>query len=286
MAIVTMKPIEPEDALSARLPGTVRLGLARTVIEVKQFTRIPAQVFFTFTLPVLFLVIFASVFRGDIDGPPGRSISFVQYFLPGIIASGVVSATFAALAMSISVERGEGLLKRLAGTPLPKASYIFGKLGLAVVVTVVQTAIMLALGVIAFGASFPDGPARWGVFVTVLVLAAAVGSVLGIAYTRVIRNASAAPAIVQPPFLVLQFISGIFFRWNELPGWLQAVATVFPMRWMAEGFRYAFLPDWFGEAEYGAGWGWERPVLVLAGWLVLGVVLALRFFRWDRNTDR
>ena len=268
------------------LPGTLRLGLSRVVIELKQFTRIPEQVFFTFLLPVLFLVIFASVFGGDIDGPPGRSVSFVQYFLPGIIASGVVSSTFASLAISISVEQGDGLLKRLSGTPLPKASYLLGKLGLAIVVTAIQTLIMLALGVVAFGASFPEGVSRWLVFLTVLVISAAVGSALGIAYTRAIRNPSAAAAIVQPPFLVLQFISGIFFPWKDLPGWLQAIASVFPMRWMAQGFRYAFLPDWFGESEYGSAWGWERPVMILAGWLALAVVLALAFFRWDRNTDR
>jgi ABC-2 type transport system permease protein len=265
-------------------PSLARLSWARTVIEVKQFSRVPEQVFFTFLLPLLFLVVFAAVFDETLEAGPDR-VKFVQYFLPGIIASGVMSSTFASLAISISIQQNEGLLKRLSGTPLPKTAFIIGKVSMAVVVTVLQTVIMLALAVLAFDAEFPAGLGRWGVFLAVLVLSGAVGSALGIAYTRAIRNASAAVATVQPPFLVLQFISGVFFRWGDLPGWLQAIASVFPLKWMASGFRYAFLPDSFGRAEYGGDWGWERAVVILAGWLAAGLALAIVLFRWDRDRN-
>jgi ABC-2 type transport system permease protein len=266
-----------------RTPAIVRHSWSRTVVELKQFTRIPEQVFFTFLLPVLFLVIFSAVFQDDIQAGPGRSVDFTQYFLPGIIASGVMSATFASLAVSISIEQNQGLLKRLAGTPLPKAAYIIGKLGMAMTVTVLQTAIMLSVAVLFFGGELPVTAGRWVVFLLVLAVSAATGAALGIAYTRLIRNAQGAPAIVQPPFLILQFISGVFFRYQDLPGWLTGVASIFPLRWMAQGFRYAFLPDWFGEYEYGSSWGWEMPVLVLLGWLVLSFILAVAFFRWSRD---
>jgi ABC-2 type transport system permease protein len=264
---------------------TWRLGLSWSVIELKLFFRVPAQVFFTFTLPILFLFIFAAIFSGDVDAGPGRSVSFVQYFLPGIIASGVMSATFANLAMSIAVQQHEGLLKRLAGTPFPRNAYFIGKCGEAVVVTVIQTALMLAIAVLVYGAHLPDGLARWATFVVVLIVAAATGATLGIAYTRLIPNASAAPAVVQPPFLILQFISGVFVRYNQVPAWLRDIASLFPLRWMSEGFRYAFLPDWFGQFEYGDSWGWQWPIAVLSGWLLLAFALAIVFFRWDREAS-
>ena len=264
--------------------GMLRLGLSWTRIELLLFWRIPAQVFFTFALPVLFLVIFAAVFSGDIDAGPGRSVSFVQYFLPGIIGAGVMSSTFSNLASSISVQQHTGLLKRLGGTPFPRGAFFIGKILQAVIVTVVQTALMLVIAVLAYGAELPADFARWVAFIAVLLLAAASGAALGIAYTRAIPNANAAAAIIQPPFLVLQFISGVFFRHSELPGWMQAVAAVFPLRWMSEGFRYAFLPDWFGEIEYGSTWGWQWPLGVLALWLVVATVLAFWLFRWDRSS--
>ena len=273
-------------AATKPMPSLLRLGWSRTVVDLKQFFRIPEQVFFTFLLPVLFLVLFSAVFSGEIDGPPGRGVKFVQYFLPGIIALGVASSTFANLAMSIATEQHEGLLKRLAGTPLPKAAFFAGRLTSSVIITVVQTSVLLAIGVLLFGIDLPATPLRWLFFIYLLGISAALGSALGIAATRMVPNARAAGPIIQAPFLVLQFISGIFFPWNELPSWLQWTATAFPLRWMAQGFRYAFLPDWFGEVEYGSSWGWEIPTVALAAWMVISVALALVFFRWTREGDR
>ena len=264
--------------------GTFRLGLYWARVELRLFWRIPAQVFFTFALPVLFLVIFAAVFTGDITAGPGRSIPFVQYFLPGIIGAGVMSSTFSNLAGSIAVQQHTGLLKRLGGTPFPRGAFFIGKILQALAVTVVQTALMLVIAVLAYGADLPDDAARWGTFIAVLLLAASSGAALGIAYTRAIPNANAATAIIQPPFLVLQFISGVFFRHSEIPGWLRAIAAIFPLRWMSEGFRYAFLPDWFGEVEYGSTWGWQWPVGILAVWVVVAGALAFWLFRWDRSS--
>ena len=265
-------------------PGLLRLGLSWTRVELRLLWRIPAQVFFTFALPVLFLVIFGAVFSGDIEAGPGRSVSFVQYFLPGIIAAGVMSTTFTNLASSIAVQQHTGLLKRLGGTPFPRGAFFIGKVLMAVIVTVAQTALMLVIAVLAYGAELPADAGRWLAFFVVLLVGAATGAALGIAYTRVIPNANSAPAIIQPPFLVLQFISGVFFRHSELPSWLQAVAAVFPLRWMSQGFRYAFLPDGFGKFEYGSTWGWQWPLGILAIWLVVATMLAFWLFRWDRSS--
>ncbi len=237
---------------AVRLPGWLGLVRDRMVVELKVFARNPQAMFFMFSLPVLFLVLFSAVFAGDVDSltPPGEEpVEFARYFLPGIIAAGVMSTTFATLAIGIAGEQHEGLLKRLAGTPLPRSVYFAGKLGMAVVVTVLQTAIMLAVGVVGYDVPLPEGAERWLAFGLTLTVGAGACALLGIAYTRLIPNARSAVAIVQPPFLILQFISGVFFQYNDIPGWLKAVAAVFPLRWLAQGLRYAFLPDWIGRDE-------------------------------------
>ncbi len=285
-SLATSQHSAPSTQHSLKMPSLLSLSWGRTLIEIKMFWRIPEQVFFTFALPVLFLILFSTVFSGDIEIDKTHKIAFARYFIPGIISSGVVGTTFANLAMSISVAQHEGLLKRLAGTPLPRAAYFAGKLGMCVVLTAGQTAIMLAIGILAFGAKLPVSAERWGVFVGILILAAAVGAALGIAYTRIIRDGKAAAAMVQPPFLILQFISGVYFRYADIPTWLQTVAKFFPLYWIALGFRYAFLPDWLGQSEYGAAdWGWTRPTIVLSIWLVVAFVACLKFFKWDRGQD-
>ncbi len=264
----------------------LRLGWARTVIEVKQFFRNPQLVFFTFSLPVLLLVIFGMIFSGHIDGPPGtKPVPFRQYFVAGMIAAGIVSTTFTNLAITISIEQHEGLLKRLSATPLPKASYFIGKIGVAVVSSAAQTAIMLAIGVIFFGLNLPSDPMRWLVFSWVFLLGIASCSLLGIAYTRLIPNAQAASAIVQPPYLILEFISGVFFVYGDLPPFLRFIGMLFPLKWMAQGLRYVFLPDWFQVKEQRGTWDLGLIAAVLAAWTIAGFLVAARGFRWTRESD-
>lgn len=264
---------------------TVRLGYLRTIAELKTFFRTPELAFFTFLLPVFFVVIFSTVFSGDIEGPGGAKVAFSQYFVAGMIASGVMSTTFANLAGTIAVEQHEGLLKRLSGTPLPRSSYFIGKLGVALVISAIQAVIILGIGVTAFGMSLPSDPAKWAAFFAVFVLGVSACSLLGIAYTRLIPNSNSAAPIIQVPLLVLQFISGVYFQYDQIPGWLQVIASVFPLKWMAQGFRYVFLPKWVGARDYGGEWHLERVLLVLAVWTAASAGMAVLFFRWSRERE-
>src|SRR5690606_9599289 len=94
-----------------------------------------------------------------------------------------------------------------------------------------------------------------------------------------------ASAVATPVVLVLQFISGVFFSFPSLPGWMQQVAALFPLKWMAQGMRAAFLPDGAKVMEPAGEWELPMVALVLAVYLVLGLVLALRPFRWRRHDD-
>jgi ABC-2 type transport system permease protein len=78
---------------------------------------------FTLLFPVILLAIFGSVFKDTIA--PG--VTFSQYFVAGMIASGLVNTGFQALAITIPMERDFGALKRLRGTPMPASSYFIGK---------------------------------------------------------------------------------------------------------------------------------------------------------------
>ncbi len=267
-------------ALSPGLRRTLHLGWSRTIIEVKEIIRDPMGGFFLLLLPVLLLLVFGSIFDDTIEG---TGVSRRQYFVAGIIASSVVGTTFSNLAIGIAVQRHQGVLKRLGGTPLPRTSYFIGRIGAASAVTLVQDAVILAIGVLAFGVDLPQSGTHWLRLGWVLILGVAVGCTLGLAYTRLIPSAKSAPAITQPPYLILQFISGVFFVFTELPGWMQNVATVFPLRWIAQGLRSVFLPDAFGANEAGGGWQLEWVAGVLAIWLVVGTLLALRGFRWTND---
>jgi len=263
---------------SVRLPSVLSLGLARTGIEVRQFFRRRDSFIFTFAFPVMMLFIFGSVFSDDIA--PG--VSFTQYFAAGMVASGVVMSSFQSLAISIAIERDEGTLKRLRGTPMPPAAYFLGKIGLVLVTSVIQTAILLTIGALAFGLKLPTNPELWVRFTWVFVLGTAAGTVVGIAYSSLARSAQSAGAVVSPVVIVLQFISGVFFVFTDLPSWMQTIGSIFPLKWLAQGMRSVFLPDSFGASEAAHSWQLPQTALILTAWMIVGLVLCLRTFRWQR----
>jgi ABC-2 type transport system permease protein len=221
------------------------------------------------------------VFSDDIA--PG--VSFTQYFTAGMVASGIVLSSFQSLAIGIAVERDDGALKRLRGTPMPPGAFFLGKIGLVLVTSLVQTAILLVIGALLFSLDLPTDPGVWARFAWIFVLGTAAGTVLGLAYSSVPRSAKSAAAVVTPVVLILQFTSGVFFVYTDLPAWMQDVAQVFPLKWLSQGMRSVFLPESFAAQEASHSWQLPQTAIVLALWTVVGLVVAMRTFRWQRRGD-
>jgi ABC-2 type transport system permease protein len=265
-------------APAGRLPGTMALGLRRGVVEIKQFFREKDAVVFTFLFPVVLLLIFGSVFRGELEG---TGVEVAQYFTAAMIASGIMGSTFVTLGVGIAVDREDGTLKRLRGAPAPAATYFTGKIVMLLVSVLAQVAILLVVGAALFGLALPTEVHRWLTFAWVFVLGVVGCSLLGIAVSSLPRTAKSAPAVIQMPYIVLQFISGVFFVYSELPPLLQQIAALFPLKWLAQGLRSVFLPDTFTALEPAGSWEHGTTALVLGAWLLIGAVLCLKTFRWS-----
>lgn len=263
------------------LPSPLSVGLRRGRLEVKQFFRTKDAVVFTFSFPVILLVVFGSVFTQEIA--PG--VSFSQYFVAGMLAAGLMGTAFQSLAIQIPVERDEGALKRLRGTPMPQTSYFIGKVVLVAVTAAAQSAVLLTLGTLLYGLQLPSNAGRWLTFLWLTLLGSAAFTLLGIAFSSVPRSGRSAPAVVSPLAIVLQFISGVFFVYSELPGWMQQLAAVFPLKWMTQGMRSVFLPDSFQAQESAGSWEHGRTAMVLVAWVIAGLLISLRTFRWRRRED-
>ena len=265
------------------VPGVVAIGRRRVGIELKTFFRDKQSAVFNFALPVLLLVIFGSIF-GSTYIPAGLTLS--QYFVTGMIASGIVYTSFQNLAIAIPMERDDGTLKRLQGTPMPRSAYFAGKVGLVLVCFLAQMVLLTSIGVAFFDLDLPGSVGDWVTFTWVALLGIACFTLLGIAYSVVPRNGRGAPALVSPVVLVLQFTSGVFFEWHDLPSWMQHFAAVFPLKWVCQGMRSVFLPDAFQSQESAGSWELGRVALVLGGWTLLALVLALVSFRWTPRGER
>jgi ABC-2 type transport system permease protein len=251
-----------------------RLSVHQFRYDLRAFFRNRQSRFFTLALPVLFLVIFASVFGGDgtvnvAGGPIDVSVSYV----PGIMALGIIAAAFVNLVTSVTAQRESGVLKRRRATPVPASAIIAGRALTAVVTALLITAVLLGIGWAAFGAHVPARTAP------ALVLTVVIGAIsfccMGYALVSVIRDEDAAQPVTQAITLPLYFISGVFVPTANLPQWLSHVAAVFPVRHLASALLTAYNPH-----THGAGFA-GTDLLIVAAWGVGGLVFAIRRFSWN-----
>jgi ABC-2 type transport system permease protein len=239
----------------------VALAWQQFRFERKLFWRNPSAAFFNFVLPLLLLVLSATAFSADTKE--------LNILIPGIAGMGVLATTFTSLAFNITILRDDGVLKRWRGTPMPAGSYLAGILGSAALNAFAQVLLVVAIGNVFYGVDWPQDP-------LLLVLFTALGVVcfaaLGVAFSHAIPNEDAAPAYTNAIFLPVIFISGVFYSSDDLPEALKAIAEALPLKHLIDGLSEAILGG-SGDAATAA--------LVVGGWTVAGLVLAVRFFRWE-----
>ena len=258
-------------ALEVRGRG-LRLTWHQFGYDLRAFLRNRQSRFFTLALPVLFLIIFASLWRNDTVEVPGGRIDESVAYVPGLITLGIIGAAFANLVIAVTAQRESGVLKRRRATPMPAGAIIGGRALTAMTTSLAIALLLLVIGWAAYGAHVP-GRTSAALLVTVL-LGAATFCCLGFALVSVIKNEDAAQPVTQAVMLPLYFISGVFIPLSTLPHWLTDVAGVFPVRHLAAALLTAYNPH-----VTGSGFAW-RDLLILAAWGVGGLVVALRRFSW------
>jgi len=229
--------------------------------------------FFTLALPVVFLVIFCALFGNGTVHVLGGTMKESTYYVPGLVGFGLIQAAFANLVVSVTAQRETGVLKRRRSTPEPAWVLIAGRALLAVATAAVIAALLVFLGVIAYGAT-PPGRTIPAIAVTIAIGAMAFCA-LGYALVTAINSADSAQPVIQMVMLPLYFISGVFVPESQIPHWLRDIANVFPVRHLQQALLKAFNPH-----TVGAGFAWS-DLLVLAIWGAVGLAIAVRRFGWQ-----
>jgi ABC-2 type transport system permease protein len=252
-----------------RLPGLVGHQFRS---DLRCFWRNVQSVFFTLILPVLFLVIFASIFGNATVKVPGGIMKESVYYVPAIITFGLIAAAFSNLTVAVVRNRESGIYKRRRATPLPASAVIAARALVAVLTALAITAVLLAIGWAAYGANIPRSTAP--AFILDVITGALVFCCLGFAVASLISNVDAAQPVVQAIVLPLSFISGVFIATSELPRWLASIGKVFPVEHLNAALLAAYNPHTTGS---GMRWG---DLAVLAAWGAAGLIVAIRRFRW------
>jgi ABC-2 type transport system permease protein len=256
--------------------STIGLSFHQLRYEQKSYWRNPASAVFTFVFPILFLVIFASLNQDTrIDFLGG--LSYNQFYVPAILTFGVISATYTNLAMTLTIRRDSGILKRLRGTPLPTSSLLGGLLLNSIVIAAIITVLTMGVGVLFYDVTFPG---HWLALIASLGIGAATFCAIGVMITAFVPNADAAPAIVNGILFPILFLSGVFYPLKP-DSVLSHIANIFPIRHIVNAVFTAFDP----RLPHGPTHGWAvNDLLVLAAWGVGATLVSVRRFRWEPRT--
>ena len=240
-------------------------------VEQKLFWSNREAAFFTFALPIVFFLIFGSVYGDSTIKEGARRVRGAAYLEAGMIGYGIASTAFAGLAITLVIRRESGILKRVRGTPLPPAVYLSAVLGSTVIVFAIQTVLIIVLGHVLYDVRWPTVPLS---VVLLLLLGAAAFAALGLAITTAVRSAEGSSAVVNAVYLPMAIISGTFFSPTSYPHFLRVVADLLPLTYFTKLARDVILHGKEIWADPGA-------ITWVACWGAIGLAVAIARFRWE-----
>jgi ABC-2 type transport system permease protein len=291
--------------------STVSLTLAQLRLEQKNFWRNRQAASFSFGMPIMIVLFLGGLFNDNGTVGVGGTL-FKSYFVAGMVGVALMSATFVNMALNLAFQRDLLILKRFRGSPLGVVPLFAGKVLNGMVIGAIEVGLILVIGRAAYDTPFPQNPIP---FMLAVLAGTAVCSMAGVAITAFIANADSAPAVVNLPFLALQFVSGIFFTFQDIPAPLRYVGDVFPLRWLVEALRASYLGfDYIhtrvvpvtqlastdGTSLHNITVNRPAPVAVhgleavtsmgiayavMAAWFAACTIIAVRRFRWEPRPD-
>ncbi|MEV7090995.1 ABC transporter permease [Streptomyces sp. NPDC093085] len=229
-----------------------------------------ATLFFTFAFPLLFLVVFGLIFRGqDVEE---TSRPYIAYIAPGVMSWGVANAAVFGIAFTLMQWRRDDLLRLIRLTPTPLTSVLASRYVLALGVGAVQAAVFVLVAMLPlFGLEVDP---RWPLVVPVLVLGITAFLTIGVIIGSYATTPEAVAAIANCLMVPMAFVSGSFLPLDLMPSWLQTVSRVLPLRYLNDGASGALTGrgDLAGIALSCGG---------LAVFTVVFGAIALKTFRWS-----
>ncbi len=248
----------------------MRLFLHELRTEQLLFWRNREAAFFTFFLPVIFFLIFGSVYGNDRIAKE-HNIRAASFLEAGMIGYGVAATCFAGLGITLVVRRESGILKRIRATPLPALSYLVGVLASTFVVFLIEAVLIVAIGRLLFSVAVPD---RLFSLAALLVLGALTFAALGLGITGLVRSAEGSSAVINAVYLPMAIISGTFFTPKSYPGFLRVIADILPLTHYTQLTRDVMVRNEHLWSNAGA-------IGVVLLWGAIGLAAALRGFRWQ-----
>ena len=258
-----------------RTMSAARLGLRRGWTEFGQSLRSTQdQGFYLFSA----VLVVGYLFLRRNTEVEGTDLMFPSVALPSILGGLVAFGVVIGPAYTLAMEKEDGTLLRYKAVPHGLRGYFTGQLLFQSLSLVPQLVVILLPSFLLFDRLMAD-PSGWFTVVWVLALGMLATMPLGIAIGALVPSTQKVGTWGMLPVMVMAGISGVFAPVQRLWDWVEVVAQVFPMYWIALGMRSAFLPEEARLLEVGESWRTLETVGVLGAWAVVGVAVVPALLR-------
>ncbi len=204
-------------------------------------------------------------------GIQAGGFDYLDFLVPGIVALSLMQSGIYAIGFQLVFDKEKGILRRLRATPMPLASYSMAMIVVQLVIALLQTAIILLVGMIAFGVDINGS--LWNVAALSIIGGCCFVS-LGFALASLSKNVNTANAVIQVVSMPMMFLSGIFFPMDNAPSWIQPVVKAMPLTYLANAMRDVVI-------DAHSLWFVRWNIAILIGFTIVFMVIAVKLFRWE-----
>lgn len=267
----------------SRAATILRTGRLRARLELGVLVRNRSMLFSQLQVAnVIALVVLGKIIGDDPIGGAGQPQ--ITLFVAGFVALAVCQASILQFPLALATDREDGTLLRVRGIPDGVATYLVGKVAVVLLSVLVNVTLILLAAALLLGAPLPSSVGSWLTLLWVLALSTCAATLLGAAVGALLPNARQGTGFVLFPLMVLMVISGTIIPFTLMPGIVQTIASIFPLKWMAQGVRSALYDPAYEAAEVSGSWQHPETALVLLAWIVVGALVAPRLIA--RTTRR
>src|SRR5277367_550633 len=195
---------------------------------------------------------------------------YIDFLIPGLLGMNLMGSAIWGMGFTVVDARRKKLLKRLIATPMPKQYFLLSYVFSRILMLVAEVGIVLG-----FGAWIFHVPVRGSLLdlAVVCLLGSLAFSAMGLLLASRAKTIEAASGLMNAVMLPMWIASGVFFSAQRFPDVVQPFIKALPLTAAIDALRANMLQ--------GANLAQLAPQMgVLAAWMIVSFVLALKLFRW------
>ncbi|HEY3036709.1 MAG TPA: ABC transporter permease [Streptosporangiaceae bacterium] len=265
-------PTRPGTFAAARLPGIGLVLAGQAGYQLRLLTRTPRALWLAIFVPAGVLALRLG-HTSDVGSHPGAG-SAVYALVAGLAVFGLLNTAYMTHASGLVSARQDGVLRRWRLTPLPAGGYFAGRIAATVLLADAGGALVILTGAAMAGVRVSASATL--ILLATLSAGALAWAALGTAVTIVVPTAEAAFPVLSLTYLPVIFLSGAFGAFAGEPNWLTTLIRYLPAQPLVEAVTWALRPSASGLAAFPG-----RDLAVLAAWGAAGLLVSVRFFRWN-----